>query len=106
MSALSSGGDDRAGDDDSDRDPTRPQPARERARRAGSLAPEQLARIQAALQQQKLDAGSSTISAARTRSPTRVLGLDPRGIRTRRWYCFVPRTGSRRSWCTRSSRTR
>src|SRR6266852_6066906 len=57
------------------------------------LSPEQLARIQAALQQQKLDGwlfydfrGSDPIAY-------RVLGLDPRGIRSRRWYCFVPARG-------------
>ena len=57
------------------------------------LLPEQLARIQAALQQQKLDGwlfydfrGSDPIAY-------RVLGLDPRGIRSRRWYCFVPARG-------------
>ncbi|HWE24639.1 MAG TPA: hypothetical protein VG496_11945, partial [Myxococcales bacterium] len=59
----------------------------------GGLAPEQLARIQSALQQQKLDGwlfydfrGSDAIAY-------RVLGLDPNGIRTRRWYCFVPARG-------------
>ena len=53
------------------------------------LSAEQLARIQAALQQQKLDGwlfydfrGSDPIAY-------RVLGLDPRGIRSRRWYCLV-----------------
>src|SRR5438477_6665536 len=57
------------------------------------LPPDQLARIQGALQQQKLDGwlffdfrGSDPIAY-------RVLGLDPSGIRTRRWYCFVPARG-------------
>jgi Xaa-Pro dipeptidase len=57
------------------------------------LTPEQLARIQAALQQQKLDGwlffdfrGSDPIAY-------RALALDPRGIRSRRWYCFVPARG-------------
>lgn len=57
------------------------------------LTPDQLARIQSALQQQKLDGwlfydfrGSDLIAY-------RVLGLDPHGIRTRRWYCFVPARG-------------
>jgi Xaa-Pro dipeptidase len=57
------------------------------------LPSDQLARIQAALQQQKLDGwlfydfrGSDLIAY-------RVLGLDPHGIRTRRWYCFVPARG-------------
>jgi len=72
--------------------PTATPPASAPAAPAG-LAPEQLARIQAALQQQKLDGwlfydfrGSDPIAY-------RVLGLDPRGIRTRRWYCFVPARG-------------
>jgi Xaa-Pro aminopeptidase len=57
------------------------------------LSPERLARIQSALQQQKLDGwlffdfrGSDPIAY-------RVLGLDPRGIRSRRWYCLVPARG-------------
>jgi Xaa-Pro dipeptidase len=57
------------------------------------LPPDQLARIQGALQQQKLDGwlffdfrGSDPIAY-------RVLGLDSRGIRSRRWYCFVPARG-------------
>jgi len=60
---------------------------------ASGLTPDQLARIQSALQQQKLDGwlfydfrGSDLIAY-------RVLGLDPHGIRTRRWYCFVPARG-------------
>jgi Xaa-Pro aminopeptidase len=63
------------------------------ARDATGLAPDQLERIQAALQQQKLDGwlffdfrGSDPIAY-------RVLGLDPRGIRSRRWYCLVPARG-------------
>jgi len=57
------------------------------------LSPSQLARIQSALQQQKLDGwlfydfrGSDPIAY-------RVLRLDPRGIRSRRWYCLVPARG-------------
>jgi len=57
------------------------------------LSPERLARIQSTLQQQKLDGwlfydfrGSDPIAY-------RVLGLDPRGIRSRRWYCLVPARG-------------
>jgi Xaa-Pro aminopeptidase len=60
---------------------------------ATGLTAEQLARIQAALQQQKLDGwlfydfrGSDLIAY-------RVLGLDPYGIRTRRWYCYLPARG-------------
>jgi Xaa-Pro dipeptidase len=60
---------------------------------AAGLSAEQLARIQAALQQQKLDGwllfdfrGSDPIAY-------RTLGLDPRGIRSRRWYCFLPARG-------------
>ena len=57
------------------------------------LSQDRLARIQSALQQQKLDGwlfydfrGSDPIAY-------RVLGLDPRGIRSRRWYCLVPARG-------------
>lgn len=62
-------------------------------RGGAGLPPDQLARIQSALQQQKVDGwlffdfrGSDPIAY-------RVLGLDPRGIRSRRWYCFVPARG-------------
>jgi Xaa-Pro aminopeptidase len=57
------------------------------------LPPARLARIQAALAMQKLDGwlfydfrGSDPIGY-------RVLGLDPRGVRSRRWYCYVPAKG-------------
>jgi Xaa-Pro dipeptidase len=63
------------------------------SRESPGLLPEQLGRIQAALQQQKLDGwllydfrGSDPIAY-------RTLGLDPRGIRSRRWYCFLPARG-------------
>jgi Xaa-Pro dipeptidase len=57
------------------------------------LSPDRLARIQSGLVHQKLDGwlfydfrGSDPIAY-------RVLGLDPRGIRSRRWYCYVPARG-------------
>jgi len=68
-------------------------PAATASRESPGLSPEQLARIQAALQQQKLDGwllydfrGSDPIAY-------RTLGLDSRGIRSRRWYCFLPARG-------------
>src|SRR3954470_1837518 len=74
-----------------------PQPAvpaeLEQPERAEGLSPERLSRIQAALQEEKLDGwlfydfrGSDSIA-------TRVLGLSIRGIRTRRWYCYLPARG-------------
>jgi Xaa-Pro dipeptidase len=74
-----------------------PQPAvpaeLEQPEPAEGLSPERLSRIQAALQEEKLDGwlfydfrGSDSIA-------TRVLGLSTRGIRTRRWYCYLPARG-------------
>ena len=58
------------------------------------LPPERLQRIQAALQEEKLDGwlffdfrGSDPIA-------TRVLGLSSRGPRSRRWYCYLPARGT------------
>jgi Xaa-Pro aminopeptidase len=58
------------------------------------LPPERLQRIQAALQEEKLDGwlfydfrGSDPIAA-------RVLGLSSKGPRSRRWYCYLPARGA------------
>src|SRR3954470_9526720 len=75
-----------------------PQPAvpaeLEQPEPAEGLSPERISRIQAALQEEKLDGwlfydfrGSDPIA-------TRVLGLSTRGIRSRRWYCYLPARGT------------
>jgi len=69
-----------------------PAPSREPEQPEG-LPPDRLQKIQAALQEEKLDGwllydfrGSDPIAA-------RVLGLSTRGPRSRRWYCYLPARG-------------
>ena len=60
---------------------------------AEGLPPDKLARIQAALVQQRLDGWLFYDFRGSDRIAYRVLGLDARGVRTRRWYCYLPARG-------------
>jgi len=60
------------------------------------LQPAQLQRIQAALQNQKLDGWLFYDFRRSDEMAYRVLGLDAEGVRSRRWYCLIPARGEPR----------
>ena len=60
------------------------------------LTPARLARIQRALQREKIDGWLFFDFRHSDEIAYRVLGLDPGGARTRRWYCLVPAQGQPR----------
>ena len=60
------------------------------------LTPLRLARIQRALQREKLDGWLFYDFRRSDEIAYRLLGLDPAGARSRRWYCLVPAQGQPR----------
>src|SRR5690242_17861912 len=60
------------------------------------LTPQRLHRIQAALQRAKLDGWLFFDFRRSDEIAYRVLGLDPKGARSRRWYCLIPAQGQPR----------
>jgi Xaa-Pro aminopeptidase len=60
------------------------------------LTPQRLARIQRALQREKLDGWLFFDFRRSDEIAYRVLGIDPAGARTRRWYCLIPAQGQPR----------
>jgi Xaa-Pro aminopeptidase len=60
------------------------------------LTPQRLARIQQALQREKLDGWLFFDFRRSDEIAYRLLGLDPAGARSRRWYCLVPAQGQPR----------
>jgi len=60
------------------------------------LTPQKLARIQQALRREKLDGWLFYDFRGSDEIAYRVLGLDPAGARSRRWYCLVPAQGQPR----------
>ena len=60
------------------------------------LTPQRLARIQRALQREKLDGWLFFDFRRSDEIAYRLLGLDPAGARSRRWYCLVPAQGQPR----------
>ena len=60
------------------------------------LTPQRLARIQKALQREKLDGWLFFDFRRSDEIAYRVLGLDPAGARSRRWYCLLPAQGQPR----------
>ena len=60
------------------------------------LIPERMARIQRALQREKVDGWLFADFRRSDEIAYRVLGLDPAGARSRRWYCLVPAQGQPR----------
>ena len=60
------------------------------------LTPQRLGRIQRALQHEKLDGWLFYDFRRSDEIAYRVLGLDPAGPRSRRWYCLVPAQGAPR----------
>jgi Xaa-Pro aminopeptidase len=57
------------------------------------LTPQRLQKIQSALQQHKLDGWLFFDFRKSDEIAYRVLGLDQRGVRSRRWYCLLPARG-------------
>jgi len=57
------------------------------------LTPQRLAKIQRALQREKLDGWLFFDFRRSDEIAYRLLGLDPGGARSRRWYCLVPAQG-------------
>ena len=60
------------------------------------LTPQRMARIQRALQRDKLDGWLFFDFRRSDEIAYRLLGLDPAGARSRRWYCLVPAQGQPR----------
>src|SRR5436853_289646 len=60
------------------------------------LTPQRMARIQRALQLDKLDGWLFFDFRRSDEIAYRLLGLDPAGARSRRWYCLVPAQGQPR----------
>ena len=60
------------------------------------LTPQRMARIQRALQRDKLDGWLFFDFRRSDEIAYRLLGLDPGGARSRRWYCLVPAQGQPR----------
>jgi Xaa-Pro aminopeptidase len=60
------------------------------------LTPQRLSRIQRALQREKLDGWLFFDFRRSDEIAYRVLGLDPAGARSRRWYCLIPAQGQPR----------
>jgi Xaa-Pro aminopeptidase len=60
------------------------------------LTPQRLERIQLALQRDKLDGWLFFDFRRSDEIAYRLLGLDPSGARTRRWYCLIPARGQPR----------
>ncbi len=60
------------------------------------LTPQRLARIQRALQRDKLDGWLFFDFRRSDEIAYRLLGIDPGGARTRRWYCLIPAQGQPR----------
>jgi len=67
------------------------------------LTPQRLARVQGALQRGKLDGWLFYDFRRSDEIAYRLLGLDPAGARSRRWYCLVRLKDRRGSSSTRSS---
>ena len=63
---------------------------------APGLSAQALARIQSALQRQKLDGWLFFDFRRSDEIAYRVLGLPPSGVRSRRWYCLIPARGEPR----------
>jgi Xaa-Pro aminopeptidase len=72
------------------------QVAAERPPAYEGLTPQRLARIQKALQREKLDGWLFFDFRRSDEIAYRLLGLDPGGARSRRWYCLVPAQGEPR----------
>jgi len=70
-----------------------PAAAAEKAPAYDGLTPDRLGRIQRALQREKLDGWLFFDFRRSDEIAYRVLGLDPAGARSRRWYCLVPASG-------------
>ncbi len=60
------------------------------------VTPQRLRRIQAALQRAKVDGWLFFDFRRSDEIAYRVLGLDPKGARSRRWYCLIPAQGQPR----------
>ncbi len=60
------------------------------------LTPQRLSRIQKALQREKLDGWLFYDFRRSDEIAYRLLGLDPSGARSRRWYCLIPAQGAPR----------
>jgi Xaa-Pro aminopeptidase len=71
-------------------------PPAEKAPVYEGLTPQRLKKIQAALQREKLDGWLFFDFRRSDEIAYRVLGLDPAGPRSRRWYCLVPAQGQPR----------
>jgi Xaa-Pro dipeptidase len=61
-----------------------------------AMLPAKLQQVQAALQREKLDGWLFYDFRRSDEIAYRVLGLDPQGVRTRRWYCLIPAHGEPR----------
>jgi Xaa-Pro aminopeptidase len=70
--------------------------APEKAPAYEGLTPQRLSRIQRALQRDKLDGWLFFDFRRSDEIAYRLLGLDPTGARSRRWYCLVPAQGQPR----------
>ncbi len=73
-----------------------PAPAPQKPAVYEGLTPQRLARIQAALQREKIDGWLFFDFRRSDEIAHSILGLDPGGARTRRWYCLVPARGQPR----------
>src|SRR2546426_533860 len=60
------------------------------------LTPQRMARIQQALQREKIDGWLLYDFRRSDEIAYRLLGLDPSGARSRRWYCLLPAQGQPR----------
>src|SRR5207248_9712400 len=76
--------------------PAAPAPQTEKPTVYEGLRPQRLAKIQRALQREKLDGWLFYDFRRSDEIAYRVLGLDPSGARSRRWYCLVPAQGQPR----------
>lgn len=73
-----------------------PAPPAARPPASEGLTPQRLERIQLALQRDKLDGWLFFDFRRSDEIAYRLLGLDPSGARTRRWYCLIPSRGQPR----------
>jgi Xaa-Pro aminopeptidase len=73
-----------------------PTPPPEKPQVHEGLTPQRLARMQAALQREKLDGWLFYDFRRSDEIAYQLLGLDPGGARSRRWYCLVPAQGQPR----------
>jgi Xaa-Pro aminopeptidase len=79
-----------------DAGPSTPAPNAEKPAVYEGLTPQRLAKIQRALQREKLDGWLFYDFRRSDEIAYRLLGLDPAGARSRRWYCLVPAQGAPR----------